>query len=64
MLDKKKVIENAENKYSNYLVHIQRSSKSSKLSGESQAIVEAIVEAINNGVDFEVEEKVDSENEE
>lgn len=56
MINKAKVLANAQEKYANYLVHIMRSAKSSKLSGESIAVIEALVEAINGGSDFQVEE--------
>ena len=67
MLDKAKVIENAREKYAKHVAFVRRSANvSSKLSGESVAIVEAIVEAINNGTEFEVDkqEESNSENEE
>lgn len=65
MIDKKKVIVNATEKYAKHVAYVRRSAiTSSKLSGESEVIIEAIVEAINT-TDYEVEEQEEqTENEE
>jgi len=61
MIDKKKVLKNAGEKYAKYIAYVARSAiASSKLSGESVAVIEALVEAINT-TDYEVE-KNENEN--